>query len=318
MNNFEQVYEKMMEANKIAVFSHKAPDGDCLGSGTGLYYFLTSKGKEVDLYCDDEIHENFKFLAKDLYNSNLKENATYDLLISVDCSDLSRLGKFETFFDSFENTICIDHHLTNNNFAKINIVDSEKSSACELIYTFITTFEEINDINLATSLYCGIATDTGCFIHNNTKQSTHIIAGKLISLGIDLEYVHYYLFKRKTIIDLKLMQETLKNLEFYNENKIAITYITQKILKKYNLSDSIHIGMVNTITYLEESEVGVSMVEQSDNSFRISFRTKGNVDVSKVALKFGGGGHRMAAGCKIFGKLHTVVKKIVDAISEEL
>ncbi|MGN1227780.1 MAG: bifunctional oligoribonuclease/PAP phosphatase NrnA [Christensenellales bacterium] len=314
---FKEVFNKMMDCNKVAVFSHKSPDGDCLGAGMALYYFFNKIGKDVDLYCDDSIHENFHFLVKDTYNRELLHK-NYDLLISVDCADEKRTGKFENFFISHKNTICIDHHITNNNYAKLNCVCADKSSACELLYDIFDYNHYEIDKDIAISLYTGIVTDTGGFMHNSVNARTHLVASNLINLGIDFDTVHYYLFKKKTYVELMLLEESLKNLQLYNNNKIAITYLTQKNLKKYNANENVFIGTVNMIANLEESEVGVSMVELTDNSFKISLRTKGKVDVSKIAQKFGGGGHKMAAGCKIYGKLNNIIKVLVKVISEFL
>lgn len=315
MELFKNIYNKMCECNKVAVFSHKSPDGDCLGSGMALYYFFKRLNKEVDVYCDDDIHENYQFLVGNFYNKELKD-VDYDLLVSVDCGDAKRVGKFENYFTSHPNTINIDHHSTNDNFGKINCVFPNYSSACELIFDIL----EDNGVELskgiATCLYSGLATDTGCFMHNSVNEKVHIVAGKLISCGIDLDYIHYNLFRKKSYVELMLLQESLKNLERYCDKKIAITYLTQKNLKKYGANENAFVGVVSMITNIEESEVGVSMVEMKDNSYKVSLRTKGNVDVSKVAVQFGGGGHKMAAGCRIYGRAHSVIKKLVKAIEE--
>lgn len=317
MSLYKEIFNKINRSKKVAVISHKSPDGDCLGSGMAMYYILKKMDKNVDLYCDDSIHQNYAFLVNNCYNSELK-NVDYDLVISVDCGDLKRLGKFEQMYVNHSNTINIDHHMTNENFGVINCVEPERSSTCELLYDIFVSNECEIDLNTATALYCGIATDTGCFIHNNTKENTHIVAGKLIGTGIDLDYIHYNLFKKKSLPELRLLEESLKSLELFSDNKIAISYITQKVLKKYKQNENAYIGVVNMITNLEESEVGVSMVELKDNSYKISLRSKGRIDVSVIAQKFGGGGHKMAAGCKIFGKAHKVIKLLVEAINQEL
>ncbi|MBQ8749128.1 MAG: bifunctional oligoribonuclease/PAP phosphatase NrnA [Clostridia bacterium] len=317
MKVFEVIYNKMLECNKVAVISHKSPDGDCLGSGMALYYFFKNHNKEIDLYCDDVIHENYHFLVKGCYNQELIAN-DYDLVISVDCGDLKRLGKFEEFYVAHSNTINIDHHSTNNGYGKVNCVVPDISSACEVIYDIFEYNNYEIDKNIATALYSGLSTDTGCFMHNSVNERTHIVAGKLISYGIDLDFIHYNLFRRKTYVELMLLAETLKNLELFCDRKIAITYLTQKNLKKYGANENAFVGIVNMITNLEESEVGIAMTEMNDNSFKISLRTKGNVDVSKIAVRFGGGGHKMASGCRIYGKLNNVIKSLVKVVSEYL
>lgn len=318
MEIFNEIFNKMINCNKVAIFSHKSPDGDCLGSGMALYYFFLNNKKEViDLYCDDTIHDNYKFLTKDNYNQELKRT-DYDLLVAVDCGDAKRLGGFENYFTSHKNTISIDHHTTNDNFALVNCVEPEKCSACELIYDIFEYNNYNLDDNIATALYCGLSTDTGCFMHNSVTSRTHEVASKLLSFNVDLDFIHYNLFRRKTYSELMLLKESLNNLRRYNNNRIAITYLTQEQLKNNGADENSFVGVVGFITNLEESEVGIAMTELEDGAYKLSLRTKGNVDVSKVALKFGGGGHKMAAGCKIYGKVENIIQDLVDAVSEYL
>lgn len=306
---FTELQNILNKSNKVAIISHINPDGDCLGSAVGLGLHLKSIGKSVDFFCDDEIHTNFSFLTKDYFNPEFKNN--YDLLISVDCSDLGRMGQYGDYYKTHINTINIDHHKTNTNFAKFNLVIDNASSTCEILYDYINYNNIIISDKVAQALYSGLMTDTGCFLHNNTTPHVHVVASELLKYNIDLDTVHYYLNKRKTLKQLRLLQVALKSLTLYNDNKISMIKLTQEDFKVTDTTEKEVIGVVNYAVNLDDVEIAVLMSECVPNCFQISFRSKGKCDVSILASAFGGGGHKMAAGCKICGKLENVVDKIL-------
>lgn len=306
---FIELQNILNKSKKVAIISHINPDGDCLGSAVGLGLYLKSIGKSVNFFCDDEIHTNFSFLVKDYFN--LEFTNDYDLLISVDCSDISRMGQYGDYYKEHKNTINIDHHKTNNMFAKFNLVNEIASSTCEILYDFISYNNLVVNDNIAQAIYSGLMTDTGCFLHNNTTPHVHLVASELLKYNIDLDTVHYYLNKRKTIKQLMLLQVALKSLTLYCDNKISMIKLTQADFKETDTTEKEVIGVVNYAVNLDDVEIAVLMSECVPNCFQISFRSKGRCDVSLLASAFGGGGHKMAAGCKICGKLENVVEKIL-------
>lgn len=312
------VIDALKNSNNVAIFVHINPDGDCLGSASALKEALLKLNKTADIYCDDEmISSNYNFI-KHVTEINKPQNTNYDLAVAVDCSDLNRLGKLSELFKSIKNTIKIDHHKTQDNFAKINIIE-HVSSCCLILYYYLNELlnKEFNE-HIACSLYAGIASDTGSFLHSNTTYLEHEIAGRLLKYNFNLEELNYMLFKRRSLEQIMLLKIAYNNIKFYSDNKIAIIYLTKKDFTSTNTKRSDTTGITDIVTNIDGVQVGVTISEERKGLFSCSFRSKGNVDVSLVAEKFGGGGHERAAGCNIFGHLNTVIKKITDACSSQL
>ena len=312
-----QAINKLKSAEKIAIFIHINPDGDCLGSASALKQALVSLNKQVDIFCDSPVAEQYKFI-KYINEINNKTTLSYDLLVSVDCSDAKRMGEYSKMFVEHENTLEIDHHQTNEQYANVNVVE-DVSSTCFIIYHYIKALEVKIDADIATALYSGIATDTGCFQHSNVTSLDHIVCAELIDCGIDLYYVNSQLFKYCTLSRFELFKTALASAKFFFEGKLGIMSITRVDLKRTKAQLSDTTGIVNSITNVNGVEIGVMIYEEKPGLFKCSFRSSGNVDVSALANKnFGGGGHKFAAGCNIFGSLNTVINKVVEACKSEL
>jgi phosphoesterase RecJ-like protein len=202
------------------------------------------------------------------------------------------------------------------NFAKINVVEP-LSSTCLLLYYYIKQLVEFND-NIACSLYSGMASDTGCFMHSNTTYLEHEICAELTKYNFDLFMVNFNLFKRKTIQQVNLQKIAFNNLKFYLDGKLAIISLS---LKDFQITKSIKndtTGFPDYLAGIDNVLVGVIISEEKKGLFTCSFRSSSNVDVSLIAESFGGGGHAKAAGCNVFGHLNTVIKKIVLAVEKEV
>lgn len=311
------VINTLKNSNHVAIFVHINPDGDCLGSASALKEALITLNKTADIYCDDEVVSgNYQFL-KHIANINKPQHTNYDLAVAVDCSDLNRLGKRAELFKSISKTIKIDHHKTQDNFAQINIIE-HVSSCCLILYYYLKELVgELND-NIACSLYAGIASDTGSFLHSNTTYLEHEIAGELLKFNFDLEQLNYMLFKRRSLEQIMLLKIAYSNIKFFSDNKIAMIYLTKKDFTNTNTKRNDTAGFTDIVANIEGVQVGVTISEERKGLFSCSFRSKGTLDVSEVAEKFGGGGHERAAGCNIFGHLNTVIKKIIDACNSQL
>lgn len=314
MSNVKQAMLYLTEAKNVAIFTHMRPDGDCLGSALALKLMLEKQGKNVDVYGDITIKDTYNFLPAitTINHPKLKE---YDLCVAVDCSDRYRLGDTWSIFERGQRTLKIDHHKTNDPFAQVDIVEMVGSTA-EIMYQL---FEELNwtlTREIATCLYTGISSDTGCFLYNSTTKQTHQIACKLLDFHLDLEKIHYYLFQRRTKEQILLTATALKNIEFILSGKVAFTGLTLKDFQKINTTSNDTVGIVSMMANIDGCRIAILMGEEKKNTFVVSFRTDGSVDVSLVAEKFGGGGHKMAAGCKLYGTFEVVKAKLIDACRE--
>ena len=312
----KDIVKQLQESNKVAIFVHINPDGDCVGSASALKQMLVSMGKTVDIYSDTQPSENYRFIKHvDEIKSDAYEGG-YDLHVAVDCADLKRTGKYSSVFNKVDKTICLDHHKTNDGFAKLTHVEIV-SSAALLIYQYIKAMSELN-ADIAAALYAGLSSDTGCFLHSNTTSLEHKVAAELIDYGFDLDYSNRMLFKYTTMAKFELTKRALSSTEFFANGKVGIFKLTRKDLEETNANISDTTGLVNEITNVNCCEVGIIIYEQERGLFRCSLRSKSCVDVSVIAEQFGGGGHERAAGCNIFGCLKTAKNKIVSACIKEV
>ena len=313
-----ELLESFKNSQNVAIFAHVRPDGDCFGSASALKGALLKMGKTADIFCDCELSENYKFIK---YINNEELNCSscefdhYDLAVAVDCSDKSRIGKFADVFDAANIKIKIDHHKTNDDFADINFVQ-HVGSTCEILYDIIKQLNVELDADIACSLYAGVSSDTGCFMHNNTTSETHRIAGELMQYGFDLDVANYNLFKRRSYGQVMILKQALNNLSFICNNKVAISFLTIKDFKTFKTKNTETYGIVNTLVDIESVDIGILISEDKPNLYTCSFRSKNKIDVSVICEKFGGGGHLNASGCNIFGGHKVVISKIEKVINE--
>ncbi len=311
----KQILDAMLNSKKVAIFIHINPDGDCLGSASALKQALETQNKIVDIYSDTEPSENYNFIK---YVPEIKCGdflGGYDLHIALDCSDLKRLGQYSQVFKKTKN-ICIDHHKTNDGFADICHVEIV-SSAALMIYYYVKEITKLTK-DIACSIYAGISSDTGCYLHSNTTSLEHVITAELIDYGFDLDFANRMLFKYTTLSKFELFKKALASAEFFANGKVGLLKLTMKDLIEANADINDTTGLVNEITNVNCCEVGIIIYEQEHGLFRCSLRSKSVVDVSVIANSFGGGGHERAAGCNIFGCLKTAKNKIVSACVKEV
>ena len=307
-----EILEAINNIKNAAIITHIRPDADALGSACSMKLVLEKMGKTADIYCDSEIPSNYSFIK---YTNKINNpfNIDYDTVITVDCADMSRLGKYQELFLRVPNSINIDHHATNDAFAKINLIENVSSTG-EVLFSVYNALKVRIDRNIATALYSAIASDTGCFQHSNTTAQVHRIVARLMKYNIDLNKANYYLFKRRSMGQIELQRIALKNLKFFEDNKIALIYLKESDFKECDI-DSTHssFGLVDICINIEKVEIGILISEIKHNLYACSIRGKGNVDVSEIAKKFGGGGHSNAAGCNLFGTTQSAINKLVRA-----
>ncbi len=308
------VLNTILNSKNVAIYAHKRPDGDCLGSASALKGALLQLGKKVDLFCDGELSQNYLFI-KHLNQVNKPSLAHYDLAIAVDCSDEGRLGAYAQTFLEMENSVKIDHHKTQVDFAKINYVKTV-GSTCEILFYLIKQLGVKIDSDIACALYAGVSSDTGMFMHNSTTSQTHQIAAELMEIGFDLDTANYNLFKRKTLGQVGLLKKALYNMQIICESKVAISFLTLRDFKEMGCKNTETFGIVDTLVNIDSVQIGVLISEDKPGLYACSFRSKGKIDVSVICGAFGGGGHVNASGCNIFGGYRTAIEKIEKVIND--
>lgn len=305
-------FETIAKYNSFAIVSHLSPDGDNLGSIIALYNYLISLDKVVYPVELDNIPHRLKFITSGIPFTN-NNKLDVDVLIAVDCGDRKRLGDIDYIFNQSKEVIKIDHHLSDENYGTINIVDSNISSTCELISN-ILMYDSKNLLSkeIATPLLLGILTDTGRFLYERADCNTFKTSSKLMELGADKNYLMKKLFQSDKLAALKAITEINNDAEFYYDNSLVITSVTKKFLKDRNLEMADVENVINYYRDAEDVEVSCMIKEKDTNIFKISFRSKNYVDVNEIASTFNGGGHKFASGCVIEGNLNKVKDIIIE------
>lgn len=304
--------EQLNKANSIALISHLDPDGDNLGSLTGLSKSLLNFGKEVYPIEFDKIPENLKFLP----NLNLLSDNTdinIDMIICLDCANYERLGNIDKLFNKAKYKINIDHHQSNEYYGDINIVKKGYSSTCELVFDVIDELNLPIDEEISMSLLTGISTDTGRFLYSATTAETLAKASKLVEYGANMMKINELIYQSKKFEAQLLENEILSKTEIYNDC-VAIGFVNTSQLNKYNVEISDIDSVINTFRDTDKIKVSVLIKQQSEKEYKVSFRSKGNIDVGAIAKNLGGGGHKNAAATRIFEDFEIVLKKIKEEI----
>lgn len=312
LKRFEEIIAKY---DKFAIISHLNPDGDNLGSIVSLYEYLTDINKIAVPIELDKIPSRFDFITEDIPFTS-ETDLNIDVLIAVDCGDRKRLGDIDKLFNNAKEIIKIDHHLSDENYGTLNIVDSNISSTCELISNILIEMDILFNEKISSALLMGILTDTGRFLYERADYNTFNIAAKLIKDGADKNLLMNRLFQSDSLKSLKAINEINKNAEFYFNNFLVISSVTNEFLNRFDVEMPEVENAINYYRDTKEVEVSCMIKQKSEDSFKISFRSKTIVDVNKVAESFGGGGHKFASGCLIEGSLESVKDKIIEKIRE--
>lgn len=312
------VFISIEKAHSIAIAGHVRPDGDCVGSCTALYLYLTKQypDKKIDVYLE-YVPETFGFLkVVDEVKNSYEEDHIYDLFISLDSGDYDRLGPAKKYFDTALDTVNIDHHISNTNFAKVNYVEAHASSTCETLYDL---FEEDNiDQETATSLYLGIIHDTGVFKHSNTSKHTMGIAGTLIEKGAPFGVLIDETFYQKTYVQNQILGRCLLESMMVLDEKCIVSTISLKTLEFYGATGKDVDGVIDQLRVTKGVEVAILIMETAQQEYKVSMRSNNLVDVSRIAMYFGGGGHIRAAGCSMNGTFHDVINNLTKHIEHQL
>ena len=312
--------EKLNEYKNIYLTAHVNPDGDSIGSALALAYFLKNKmNKDVTVAINDNIPSSFKFLPGiELIVTDTSKIESIDLLITVDCASKDRLALDESLVENAKYVINIDHHVTNTKFGDLNFVNSSASSTGEVLYEMIKTLGYDINKDIATCLYVSISTDTGSFKYTNTTSNTHLIASKLLEQGIDLETINIELYQKRSLEKTKLLMESMQNLTLLENNTVGIVAVDEEILKSSGAKVQDSEIIVDFIRNIDSINLACVLKPITENSTKASFRSKKDIDVSKIALVFGGGGHAKAAGCTINSNISEAKEIITNEILKYL
>ncbi len=311
----ENCADSLLEAQSVLFLCHAHPDGDTLGSATALAHALKGLGKTVAVMCDDKIPKRFDFMFV-----GIKQIVDFEpgLIVAVDVADTSLLGKSAEHKYSEKIDLCIDHHASNKLYASAVWLEPDSASAAEMVYNLIKKMELPITKQMASCLFTGVSTDTGCFRFSNTTPRTHRIAADLIELGADSENLIQTFFETKSRAYASLERMALDEMQFYLGGRCAIMPLTRAMFGKSGADDTDTDRLANLPRQVEGVLVGVTLKEQNDGSFKASLRTHGDVDASAICGRLGGGGHKGAAGVTLNVSMAQCISRLVDEIEKEI
>ncbi|MBC8235198.1 bifunctional oligoribonuclease/PAP phosphatase NrnA [bacterium] len=305
--------------NKFVISTHISPDGDAIGAQLGLYSFLKELGKQVWVINADPVPYGYAFLPfSDIISSKLPPES-FEILIVVDAGSLMRIGdELSKVLLPEKSIINIDHHVTNDKFGHYNWVDADACAASELIYKLIKRHGMNIGQKRAICLYTGIMTDTGCFRFSNTTPETHRIVAELIAEGVSAEEISRFVYENLPSSRIKLLGLVLSTLQVSLDEKIAWIRVTQNMYASTSTNKEDTENFIDYVKFIDTVEIALFFVELKSGKTKVSFRSKNEFDVSKIAVKFGGGGHQRAAGCTIEASVDETEKTVVANIQKEL
>ena len=313
----KEFIEKIQAANSIAILGHIRPDGDCIGSCLGLYNYINDNmpDKMVCVYLQP-IMDKFKFLkgADDIVST--PEEKVYDLAISLDCGDTDRHGEFTNIYSCAKDTVCLDHHRSNMGFGNFFYCDPDASSCCEVLCRFLD-MDKIS-YEAAEAFYLGIIHDTGVLKYPSTSEQTMICAGKLISKGVRTQYIIDETFYKVNYRQNRLTGKALLDSKLHLDGKVISTCVTKAMFDEFQATKDDTDGIVDKIRVTDGIEVAIFVYQLSEDVFKFSLRSVSYVDVSKIAVSFGGGGHIRASGFEAKGDYETNLNIVLGMIAKQL
>jgi len=306
---------KIKTEKSVAIISHVRPDGDTIGSACALKLALDVLSIKAEVFCEDAIPARFSFLSiiKQIQNKII---GSFSAIIAIDCADLMRLGNFAEDFSTHKNTYNIDHHVSNTRYAKTNFV-LDTASNCENIYNLINELGVKITTDIANCLVLGVMTDTGGFRHKNVTSQTFLTVSKLVGYGADVNKIYYHMFTAQSKNRAKLFGTVMSKIRYFYDDRLAIVTVFSSDIKESCARPDETEGFIDFVMGIETVEIGACLLETDKNVYKVSFRSK-SADVNAVAGTFGGGGHTLASGCRIYGEYEDVIEKITFAVSREL
>lgn len=302
----DQIKQALNGAQSVGIVTHVRPDGDAIGSVIGLGFALSSTGKKVQMVIPTGVSHTFRHLA----GSELVQKTFVtpcDLYISVDCADMKRAKGLPTDanFD-----IGIDHHITNERFARLNLVDPDAVATCAILADLIPQLGIEIDRNIASALLSGIISDSIGFRTSNTNIHALELSTKLMKAGADLYALYNDALINRPFTAAKYWGFALARMQKHDGLVWTSLTLEDRINSGYKLNDDA--DLTNLLSSIEEGRISVLFVEQSATKTKISWRSVPGVDVSILASEFNGGGHPAAAGAELTGTLQEIEKKVID------
>ena len=309
---------QLAQVKTVAIAGHVRPDGDCVGSCLATYNYIKTWFPQIqaDIYLEP-IPNIFRFLKNaDKIQNACDNDQAYDLCIVQDCGDTGRLGEAVKYFETAKKTICVDHHVSNDNFADENYIFPQASSTSELVFELIG--EEKITKEIAECIYVGMVHDTGVFQYSSTSAKTMNAAGVLMEKGIDFSRIVDDTFYTKTFGQNKILGRALLNSRLLLDGAAIATSISRQEMARFDVLPKHLDGIVNQLRVTKGVEAAIFLYENEDGTWKVSMRSNGKVNVAEIAMKYQGGGHVMAAGAPMEGAPEEIFGRLCVEIERQL
>jgi len=310
---FKKLKKIIIDNSIFFLAGHLNPDGDTIGSMLAISSMLKRMGKKVYLFSSDPIPKNLSFLhGISKIKNKLPKTDKIDVAILLECSVPNRAGNIKNILDKTSYIVNIDHHKTAELYGNINILDFNSSSTAEIVYRFFYDIKyKLNKLE-ASYLYVGITTDTGRFHFPITSPRTHEITARLLETGFNFSRINDILFSTKSYTSLKMLGRAIENMEIIKKS-LAVMTLKREDFKEFNADNEHTENIINYGMMIPNIKISVLFREEKDK-IGVTFRSKKNIDVSKIAKQFNGGGHKNASGCKIYTTLEDAKKIVIKEL----
>jgi phosphoesterase RecJ-like protein len=313
----DNIADILKNGERFFLASHKDPDGDAIGSILALGEALELSGKKVVLFNEGPIPDSLtslKGIERIINNFNPKSG--FDAFFVLDCGNLERVGRTSLHLSRIKPLINIDHHENNSQFGDLNLVDANKSSVGEIIYQLIKLADLPMNLNIAENIFVAIQTDTGSFRFDNTTREAFFIAGEMLGWGVNPWKISRKVMDGYTLKKLRLLESTLKTLEFHNAGKVGLITITKQMLLKAKADNFDSERFVDYPRFISGVEIAVLIREIRKDYYKFSLRSNDWINVADLASHFGGGGHQRAAAFTREGSLELVKQEFLNKTHE--
>lgn len=317
--DWQEALSAIEGASQIVLACHQGPDGDALGSMLALALALRKRGRETVPSWGSvpfAVPRHYAFLpGLDLLSPPEQVPTTPELMVTFDCGSIERLGTLEPNARAAKQLVVIDHHVSNDDFGTINLIDPNVAASAVIVYKLLAEMGIALDRDIATCLYTGILTDTGSFKYRNTTPEIHQIAADLISYDIGHDEIVRVVYDNHPIGFLRLLAVTLGRAEVIADAGMIWTWIEQADLRSGGIGMEDTDALIDVIRTADGLDVACVLKQQPDRTYKASMRSKGGTNVGAVCESFGGGGHALAAG---FSSEGTDPHAIIEAIAAKL
>ena len=302
----------ILENNNFLVLSHKNVEADALGSSLAFYYLLKKMNKKAWILNEDTIPSSYNFLPGIKKISKNISKIDAPICFVLDCSDVDRLGKTKRFLKG-RKVVNIDHHISNTRFGDVNWVDSESSSTCEMVYRLYRYLNVKLDKKIALCLYSGIVADTGSFSFGNTTSSTHKVIAELLKFNLPVNEIYQHIYHSFSFKEVLFSIRALSNIKLLKNGKIVYCIVDKTKPYKKDGSDTTEF-MFSIMRAIKSVEVAILFKILDSDKVHVSFRSKRNIDVNKIASLFGGGGHLRASAVMMNMNINKAKNKVLKAV----